>query len=632
MPGAAASPVPTDAPPAPPASRPAPAADGTAPVAAFVRARFVDLFLGQSRRAQIGLLAAGALVAWVWHARTQQGAALAWIAALAIVTLLRVVFSERFVRAAAPAAQPLRIALLLGANGLLMMVPLAAFASLSEIERAAVSIILIGSATASVATTSGYRSVFLAFAAPMLLALAAAWALTPHAAGSGVASGSIALLVFLYLLFLVGVGRQAQEVFEESSRFRHGEEQRSRELKQALAAADEANRAKTQFLAAASHDLRQPIHGMNVLVAALSLRELDDRSREIVALLDSVNQMLSRQLDGLLDVSKLDAGIVRPEPAAHRLDRLLEAQHAALAPVARERGITLHLRCDGPAAAITDATLLARVLANLGDNALKYTPAGGTVTLALRAEGGDALISVADTGIGIPADEQERVFREFYQVGNAGRDRTRGLGLGLAIVRRLCELLGVRLTLQSAPGAGTTVTLRLHALAVRVDPTRAPAPAALRPGLAVLVVDDEPLVRESMRLLLDELRCRVHVAESSHEAEAIARAQPLDAVLSDFRLRDGDSGVAALHAVLRHCPGARCALVTGDTAPDRIRDAQAAGVALLHKPVTLPDLLALLGPAAPAVLPSAATAAPDAAGTAGTAGSAGSAESAGRPP
>ena len=551
MAGTAAAATPLPAPPGSPV-------EDEERVARFVQERFVDVFLGQSRRAQLGLLVAATLLAWVWFSRTEDLAALAWIAAVLVVTALRFRLTERFVRGGGDSATA-RIVLLLAINGVLMALPLAAFPRLLEVERAAVSIILVGAATASVATTSGYRQAFLAFASPMLIGLASAWALTSHAEGGVTAAGVIALMVLLYLLFLVGVGRQAQEVFAESSRFRYGEHERNRVLQLALEAADEASRAKTQFLAAASHDLRQPLHGMNVLVAALSLRQLDTRAREIVNLLDSVNQTLSRELDGLLDISKLDAGIVHPEFAVRRLDELLETHHSALKPVARERGIELRLGCVTPVCARTDAALLMRVLGNLSDNALKYTPRGGIVTMSLQVEGGDAVLAVADSGIGIAADQHEKVFREFYQVGDVGRDRAKGLGLGLSIVKRLCALLAVRLLLTSVPGEGTTVTLRLVALPPQEQPAAEPPVAAPARGLSVLVVDDEPLVRESMKLLLAELGLGVLIWRGP-----------------------------------RWHPQARRALVTGDTAPDRMRDAQAAGVPLLHKPIALAELLLLL--------------------------------------
>jgi signal transduction histidine kinase len=573
-----------------------------AAVTRFVHERFVGMFLSQNRRAQLGLLVAASLLAFVWHDAAPGPAPLAWFVAVALVSVLRYAGTERFLHAASADAVTRRVAAVLFVNGVLMALPLLAFGALTPLQRAATSIILLGAATASIATTAGYRAIFLAFALPMLLPLGLAWMLAPQGADeSRGAAWGIGLLVWLYLLFLLSISRQAHAVFEESCRFRYGEQESNRELTRALERLNEASRAKTQFLAAASHDLRQPIHSLNVLVAALRLRPLDERSREIAGLLDAVNQSMSQQLDGLLDISRLDAGTVQPTLAPLRLDEFVAAHHAALAPLARERG--LHLVLDAPSAigVVSDGALLMRVLSNLTDNALKFTPAGGTVRLSLRRDGDEAELSVADTGIGIASVEHERVFREFYQVSNVERDRSKGLGLGLSIVQRLCALLGVALQLESQPGRGTTITLRLPATDA-VATARVPAPAvraALPPGLVVLVIDDEAAVRASMQLLLGELGCTVHLADSSDEARRVAALEPIDVVLTDFRLRDGDSGVVALRAVRHLHPRVRAALVTGDTAPNRLRDAQWAGVPLLHKPVQLEDLLRILQPSAP---------------------------------
>jgi CheY-like chemotaxis protein len=180
-------------------------------------------------------------------------------------------------------------------------------------------------------------------------------------------------------------------------------------------------------------------------------------------------------------------------------------------------------------------------------------------------------------------------------VGNVERDRQKGLGLGLSIVRRLCALLDVELSLQSQPGAGTTVTLSLPlAQTVQaVAPPLAAVAGSLR-GLRVLVVDDEALVRQSMRMLLTELGCSAHLADGVDAAVRLATAHDFDVVLSDLRLRGGESGLDALRAVQALQPDVHAVLITGDTAPDRIREARAAGLRLLYKPVTLNDLIAAL--------------------------------------
>lgn len=566
-------------------------------IRAFTHDRFVELFLSQSRRAQLGLLAAAAINALIWFGRSNASWAAAWMVAVAAVTAWRLAYTTRLVkRASIRRRETACIALLLLVNGLLMAVPLTQFDHFTEPERAATSIILIGAATASVATTSGYRFTFLYFAAPMLLPLSLAWATANSPANTQGGTWGLSVLIVLFLMFLASIARQAHQIFEDSSRYRFGEQILNAELQKALELADESNRAKTQFLAAASHDLRQPIHSMNVLVAALSLRTLDAGSREIVGLLDSVNQTLSKQLDSLLDISKLDAGTVKPNISAHRLDLLVIAHGDALSAVAAERGLRIQVDACDQVSALTDDGLFMRLLSNLTDNALKFTPRGGTVTLRVEHLNSQAVVTVEDTGIGIPPDHHERIFREFYQVANVERDRSRGLGLGLSIVRRLAALLGVSLRLRSMQGHGTTMTLSLAGAAPQVKTTHGARPMAVLRGLAVLVVDDESVVRESMRLLLSELGCSVHLAEGTRKAIKLARGHRVDVVLSDFRLRGNDSGLVTIKAIRRIHPASVGVLITGDTAPGRLRDAEDAGVPLLHKPVTLNQLLTALAP------------------------------------
>ena len=194
-------------------------------------------------------------------------------------------------------------------------------------------------------------------------------------------------------------------------------------------------------------------------------------------------------------------------------------------------------------------------------------------------------VRVSDTGFGIPQAEQERVFEEFYQLGNPERDRTQGLGLGLSIVRRLSDLLQLGVSMRSAPGQGTVFTLQVASADLsdlRPGPAAHPMPSIR--GLRVLVIDDEEAVREGMRAVLEALGSEVLLAAGSDEAECLARHAPPDVVLADFRLRGGDDGVTAVRRLRATNPGLAALLVSGDTAPVRLREADAAGLRLLHKP------------------------------------------------
>lgn len=588
-------------------------------VKAFIHERFIELFLSQNTRSQLGLMGAAVFIFVTWFFSSQSPWIIAWLVSVILFALWRLRWTARILQARQGRHAAAGVGGLMAGGGVLMALSVLGFGAMSDLGHAAVSIILLTVATGSVISTAGYKGVFLAYAAPMLAALALGWAVSPHPPAEAAIHWGLSVLILLYLAFLVGVARQQATVFEDSCRIRFAEKKLNAQLQRALENESEAHRAKTHFLAAASHDLRQPIHSMNVLVAALSMRELDERGQEIIRLLANVNKTLAAQLDALLDISRLDAGTVEVARRLQHLDRLVTEHFQLMENGAREKGLHCTLQTDGPLPVWTDPSLLLRVISNLTDNAMKYNRQGGEVRVRVWRDGTQACVSVADTGIGIAEAEQRLVFREFYQVDNVERDRTKGLGLGLSIVQRLCALLDIQVGLTSTPGKGTEITLRMPV----AEPV-AEAPAASGPsagndpaapglkGLRVLVVDDDPQVRQSMELLLTEVGCQVHLANGTAQACDVARQHTLDVLLSDLRLLAGDDGLQVLQAVRAMQPGLRAALITGETAPEPLRQAQGAGVPLLHKPVNLKALSSVLLPDAGVMLPDPSADAPSA--------------------
>ena len=403
-------------------------------------------------------------------------------------------------RAFAPQTR-LRLAVALSLlNGLAHGASLAAFPVLTEAERAFFTVLLLGLCTGAVGTTAGHRPLFIAYTLPVLIPLTVLWAWSPQAHDPSWMERSLALLIALYFLILLGLAREAWKRFLESVRIRYQERSLNLKLQAALLHANEANLAKTRFLAAASHNLRQPLHTVGLLVAALSLRPANQRDKEIIDLLGQVTVALSAQLDGLLDISKLDAGVVFAENKVFNLDELLRQHHAELDTAAHAQGLQAHLKSTANVFVETDPNLFLRVLRNLTDNALKFTESG-FVGLELTTAAGRAVVVVRDSGMGIPRELQAQVFEEFYQVHNPERDRSKGLGLGLSIVRRLADLLGIEIAMDSTPGAGTVFELRLP-LARRPEPVanKNHVPDEHYLGLNVLVLDDERSVRYSIRL------------------------------------------------------------------------------------------------------------------------------------
>ena len=555
----------------------------------LVEQHFVMLFLQQNKRAQAGIVLSALLICVLLSNRIDPTTAAIWFGVVSLVSAVRFAVTDRLVRSV---KSPLFvISALLAVNGLCLVWPLSAFANLSELDRAFVSIVLLALATASVATTSGYKGVFLWFAAPLLLSLSSAWVFGDRSGESPWEYSGLGGLIAIYLLFLVGIGRDAFRVFDESCRIRFAEQNLNTRLAQALETAEQASNAKTRFLAAASHDLRQPLHTITVLVSALGLRKLDSRSQEIVHLLDAVSRSLSAQLDGLLDVSKLDAGIVKPEPKIESIDELVGLHVETVRAAAHEKGLSVKWRCETGVRSLTDANLVQRILSNLTTNALKFTASGG-LDIVVKKDGAYALIEISDTGVGIAPEHTQLVFQEFYQVANAERDRSKGLGLGLAIVQRLCGLLDIELTLHSVLGQGSKFTLRLPLIEeVPGGIARSDTPPLLPVGnICVLVVDDEVEVREGMRLLLEELGCRVLLADGAAEANRHAAAGAVDVVISDFRLKDDVNGLEVIRQIQAVKPDVHALLISGDTAPDRLQQAHRAGVTLLHKPVMFDEL------------------------------------------
>ena len=374
------------------------------------------------------------------------------------------------------------------------------------------------------------------------------------------------------------------------------------ELREKKEEAEIATRAKSQFLAAASHDLRQPTHALGMFVARLGQLPHDAQTRHLVANLDASVRAMQDLLDGLLDISKLDAGAVQVNLHATPLNAIFEQIRLAMLDAASDKGLRLRVRPTS-AWVRSDPALLQRILQNLVANAVRYTQQG-SVLLACRPSGDGpdsgarVRIEVWDSGIGIAPEHQHQVFREFYQVGNAERDRTRGLGLGLNIVERTAHLLGHSFTLRSSLGQGTRFTLEVplaRADAAPPEPVQAPAITRLN-GLAVMVIEDDALAAEGLVGLLASWGCTVLAADGQQQALAhMAQSGVPDVIVSDYRLRGGDNGIAAIDA-LRIAAGhsiAAC-LMSGDTDQALITQARQAGLTLLHKPVRPAKLRSLL--------------------------------------
>ena len=370
-------------------------------------------------------------------------------------------------------------------------------------------------------------------------------------------------------------------------------------LRQQVALVEAADDEKTRFLGAASHDLRQPMHALGLFAAALE-KELrgDSHHAKVISLTRAIDALES-SFGAMLDVSKLDAGLLRPNVQTFPIRDVFRRLHMQCSAQADENGLSLRFKPGGKLVT-SDPQLLERLLANLIQNAIRYTNEGGVVVVA-RTRRTRTSIEVWDTGEGIAADQLPLIFNEFYQVHNPGRDRSKGLGMGLSIVKRLVLLLGYELEVDSTPGHGTVFRLLLAPTQLEEMRTMVlgadTIPLAPEENRTVLVIDDEASVRAAMNELLQGWGCTVLLAATIDEARvAMLRHNGLiDIVLSDLRLAGGEDGLQAIEE-LRRVYGAPlpAIVVTGDTSPAEVKRAYAGGHPVLFKPVRARDLFTAL--------------------------------------
>lgn len=453
---------------------------------------------------------------------------------------------------------------------------------------ALMAVFIVGMVSSAAAVLSSHRQTVAAFVVPAMtgLVLALAWS-------GGLIGWIMALALTQYTSTLIKWTAQQVDLLVDSLQVRFDREDLAQRLAEQVERVEAGSREKTRFLASASHDLRQPLHAVSLFTAVLEHALARGPQRETVARLAHAVRMLGTSLDGMLDVSRLDAGAVQARIETLGVHALFVSLQNTYGVRAQDKGLRLRIRAPGDLHVASDRLLLERLLGNLLDNAIKYTEQGGVLVAARPArlpDGGQAVrFEIVDTGIGIAPAQQGQVFEEFYQVGNPQRDRAQGLGLGLSIVRRLSALLQHPVQLCSRPGQGTRVRLL-----VRAVPPVAPSSSALpqRPHRAVqlpahvLVLDDEAVSAMAMASWLSAQGCQVRVAADVPAARTVLRQHPeIGTVVADFRLPGSESGLDFLVELRRDLPAMRGLLVTGETAPERIAAIRASGLPCLFKPV-----------------------------------------------
>ena len=549
-----------------------------------------------------------ALLVWAAVAAQNVGtvpgaALLGWGALIVGVESLRAAYSWRLRTARTqgdPARAHLELVWLAGLSGLSMGVSGALFfPSMPAESRVMLSAIYFAMTAGGVAVAASSQTILAAYSLTMMVPAALAWGWVVPSQGVAIVGLSL-----LYCVFLIAVAGDGERLLARSIRIRQERDRviadlqrRNEDVQAAMAAAETAAQARSRVLAAASHDLRQPLHALSICSAILNAGPDEAALKEVSRNIDQLVRSLGNLLNGLLDLSRLSSGHFVPERKAFALERIVGDVCDEMAGAAQAKGLAL-VRRIGPARVESDPTALGRVLRNLVDNAIKYTDRG-TITVSVEVREGRARMSVDDTGRGIPAAEQARIFEEFYQLDNAARDRSKGVGLGLAIVQRLVELLDATIEVRSEPGRGACFTVSMPALAAPDPAPDAGRDAARAPrfaGQRVWVIDDEPDIQRSMRTLLGLWGLAVRTVSSGAELEALfADGGPPDLLVADLRLGADEHGAALARRLRARHPELQVLIMTGETSSVALRDANRDRLPLLHKPVvpeTLRDALA----------------------------------------
>lgn len=441
-----------------------------------------------------------------------------------------------------------------------------------------VSIALAGMCASTLPALAAYLPAYLAFIVPALALLIIKLFL--------LGLNATALLGVACLTAFVMISAKINQIISMSITMDFQNRELLEQVTVAKEKAEAANRAKSRFLAVASHDLRQPLQALGLILESMKLkaRQQDGEQQGLIHQGLNCHDALSDMFNSLMDLSRLEANDLNVSISHVELNDLLSILVREFAPAAEAKGIRLNMQAL-PCAAHTDPVILGRILRNLISNAIKFTESG-SVELRVQVLLDKVMILVQDTGVGIPLEEQSRVFDEYHQVSSQNRLRQQGVGLGLSVVKRLVELLHLDLQLESLPGQGSTFTLVVPRGDLDALPKKEEASGFSLQGCRVLVVDDEPSLLEATGNLLKEWGCEVMTADSKDAALAYADAsEPPQIIISDYHL-GGCTGLSVIKSIQscleRPVPAL---LMSGDTSPELIQRIREHSLFLLQKPV-----------------------------------------------
>lgn len=583
----------------------------TVRISETVSEQLVAMGARNAARALAPLLLAIALSYLLLHGKVSSTSLSTWAFATAAVVILRVCLLIRLRDSThiASLAKPRHAAVLSFCAGASFGFVLIFFPDVALFERAMLTAILLGVSSGAISSNLGYQPLFLAYTLPMIGSLGLFWIANPGDVVGTLLAASIGICVILVAVTHAMMAQVVFDAFALSVESTLALEKRTEELSNALASAEkakslaeESSSSKTRFIAAASHDLRQPVHVLNLYGAALASADLSPVIRVIADDMTTAVASLSSQINTLLDISELDGGHVEPQIELLDLSSLTAGLCRDFRALAEDKKIDLVNTAVQSAHVYSDAAMLSRILRNLCGNAIKYTHEG-SVTLSIEDRGDTVALLIEDTGIGIDSCDTDKVFEEFYQAANLDRDKSLGMGLGLSIVERLVRTLDHTIEMQSTPGVGTRVSVVMacaQAGQVSVPPAQ---PTANRPrielpalpdGFWLHLVDDDDSVSRSMRAMLEAREVRVTISSSAAETHACLDSREPSAVLVDLHLQGGDSGLHVVDALKLSHPTVPVALITGDATIESELLVRYPDLLTLQKPVPMDELVALL--------------------------------------
>ena len=564
-----------------------------------VEAELVNLLYQQTRTVLLGLTATASIVAIIYFNNVPNVHILIWLLVVYCLTFVRYISARQFKAKERDLDDTVRwgwyFSIFAFLSGCTWGAATLLFFTPDNIQLFSVlTLIIIGLTITSMAALSAILWAYYAYAVPAVLPIV--WRYMTMDDHSYYVFG---ILVLILIITLFPFARVNHKTLRDSVLLRFENIELVQQLTDQKEKAESANIAKTKFLAAASHDLRQPLHAIGLFLGALESRVEKDDQKIIVQKIKNSSNALNGLLDSLLDVSKLDAGVVQVEPVIFCVQDLFDSLEHEFEPDASEKNLRLKF-IKTRICLNTDYAILDRIIRNLISNAIRYTNKGGVV-VGCRRYNGKIMLGVYDTGIGIENDKMESIFNEFHQLHNPERDRSKGLGLGLAIVKRMAQLLHAPLLSKSVPNQGSMFGL-VMSRASSIEQNYELAEKVVTPmffdNKLILIVDDELEIRDSLAELLQSWHCKVVAASSGEEAkEALSESKAVpDIILADYRLRDSETGndvIREIQSIYRDYK-IPAIIITGDTAPDRIKEANASGYKILHKPVSPNEVRLLL--------------------------------------